>query len=91
MKMRYAIFLLLVLRVTLAAGQTFTEFPLPSSAGYGPIGITAGPDGNIWFTVYVPGSPGIGRITPEGLFTEFTIPTSSSQPLGSLADGSRCE
>jgi streptogramin lyase len=74
-------FLLVLLGTASGAGQTFTEFPLPASAGYGPIGITAGPDGNVWFTVYAPGAPGIGRITPEGLITTFTIPTSRSQPL----------
>jgi streptogramin lyase len=32
--------------------------------------IVAGPDGNLWFTEYF--SDGIGRITPEGVVTEFT-------------------
>lgn len=32
-----------------ASAQTITEFPLPS-AGSNPNGITAGPDGNLWFT-----------------------------------------
>lgn len=33
-----------------------------SSAGSEPLGITAGPDGNLWFTDY--GTSKIGKITP---------------------------
>ncbi len=46
-----------------------TEFP---SAGSNSEGITAGPDGNLWFTE--PGVAQIGRITPTGTITEFPIP-----------------
>jgi virginiamycin B lyase len=42
--------------------------------------ITAGFDGNLWFTEYTGNK--IGRITPSGTITEFTIPTPSSTPLG---------
>ena len=38
----------------------------------GPVGITAGPDGNLWFTE-VNGNK-IGRITPGGTITEFADP-----------------
>jgi streptogramin lyase len=53
--------------------QAINEFVLPS--GGGPYGITAGPDGNVWFTI--PDSPqdfngSIGRITPGGVVTEFS-------------------
>src|SRR5687767_12662280 len=52
---------------------TVTEFSLPgtsSSTG----GITAGPDGNLWFTENNSDRTGrIGRITPEGVITEFTV------------------
>jgi streptogramin lyase len=49
---------------------TITEFSLPK--GSQPAGIAAGSDGNLWFTV--PSGPGgIGRITPEGGITLFTI------------------
>jgi streptogramin lyase len=55
-----------------ATAQGITEFPLPS--GGRPYGITGGPDGNVWFTVpdsqHYGGS--IGRITPGGVFTEFS-------------------
>lgn len=49
-----------------------------------PTGITAGPDGNLWFTE----SRGnkIGRITPDGTITEFQVPTAASQPKGIVAD-----
>jgi virginiamycin B lyase len=40
--------------------------------------MTVGPDGNLWF-VEVLGDK-IGRITPEGLITEFQVPTPASEP-----------
>jgi streptogramin lyase len=48
-----------------------------------PYSITAGPDGNLWFTE----SDGnrIGRITPSGVITEFEIPTPGSTPYGIAA------
>ena len=54
-------------------------FPVPTS-GSRPYTITAGPDGNLWFTE----SNGnkIGRITPDGDITEFPVPTSGSGPYG---------
>jgi streptogramin lyase len=49
--------------------SAITEFPLP--AGDEPAGgLTVGPDRNLWFT----DSSGIGRITPAGAFTQFTLP-----------------
>ena len=39
-------------------------------------GICAGPDGNLWFTEPEPNK--IGRITPSGTITEFSIPTAGS-------------
>src|SRR5690242_12541768 len=41
--------------------------------------ITAGPDGNLWFTE--PDASNIGRITTAGAITTFPTPTSSSYPL----------
>ena len=35
-----------------------------------PSGITAGPDGNLWFTE---AAATIGRITPAGTVTEFPL------------------
>ena len=41
-----------------------------------------GPDGNLWFTENDAVSNAIGKITPSGLITEYTIPTSGSNPFG---------
>jgi len=57
-----------------------TEFSAGLSTGSGPSGITAGPDGNVWFTEN--NASKIGKITPDGTITEFSIPTASSEPLG---------
>ncbi|MEZ5141913.1 MAG: hypothetical protein R2726_05255 [Acidimicrobiales bacterium] len=48
-----------------------------------PRGITAGPDGNLWFTNY--GSSTIGRITPAGVVSSFASPGSISGPSGITA------
>src|SRR5436190_1932063 len=57
-----------------------SEFPLP--IGGGPAGITAGPDGNLWFA-HPPNR--IGRITTAGVLTEFPIPTEKAGPIGITA------
>ncbi|MFN2632303.1 MAG: CARDB domain-containing protein, partial [Thermoanaerobaculia bacterium] len=54
-----------------------TTFPV--AAGGTPVGIAAGPDGNLWFTDNGGGT--VSRITPTGTVTPFTIPTSGSGPL----------
>lgn len=41
--------------------------------------ITAGPDGNLWFTMCLRGT--IGRITPAGVMTEFTLSASYNAPI----------
>ena len=51
-----------------------TEFPIPTHQS-GPIAITTGPDGNLWFTQEVANQ--IGRVTPQGFVTEFPLPTQS--------------
>jgi len=58
--------------VAYGSAQEITEFALPR-AGSNPYGITAGPDGNVWFADvgYATGIPAIGRITPAGVVTEF--------------------
>src|SRR5258708_25185668 len=61
---------------------TITEFPVPTSSS-GPNGITAGPDGNLWFTES--NANQIGRITTSGGVTEFPVPTTSSDPIGITA------
>src|SRR5262249_29864406 len=57
----------------------FAEFPTLTSAS-GPFGITAGPDGALWFSEFTGNR--IGRITTGGTVTEFVIPTAASGPQG---------
>ena len=60
-----------------------TEFSSGISANALPVGIAAGPDGNLWFTEIV---GRIGRITPSGVVTEFSSGiTAGSQPRGITA------
>jgi streptogramin lyase len=68
-----------------AEAVRITEFPLivPNSS---PLGITAGPDGNMWFTE-VSGSR-IGRITPAGVITDWSTGSgisTNSRPWGITA------
>ena len=46
-------------------------------------GITAGPDGALWFTEYT--SNQIGRITTAGAITEYAVPTANAEPYGITA------
>src|SRR6266852_941690 len=65
---------------------TITEFPIPT-AHSSPAEITAGPDGNLWFTetANTPEQSGkIGRITPGGAITEFPLPQPAT-PFGITA------
>jgi streptogramin lyase len=48
-----------------------SEFPVPTAAS-GPTDIVLGADGNFWFTEL--NADRIGRITPAGVVTEFTLP-----------------
>ena len=65
--------------VTYGGFGCVTYYPLPSSSAQ-PNGITAGPDGNVWFTEgTVSGNGKVGRIEPSsGAITEFSagLPTS---------------
>jgi virginiamycin B lyase len=63
-----------------AAAGTVTEFPLPQHGT--PFDITAGPDGNLWFTA---GTGEVGRITSGGSIIEFALPTGASFPEGITA------
>jgi streptogramin lyase len=59
-----------------------TSFDVGTTNG-SPESISAGPDGNLWFTE--PDANQIGRITPAGQITLFTVPTPGSQPTGITA------
>ncbi len=58
--------LLLLVGLPSAADELFTLFPASS----GPMSITTGPDGNLWFTEV---GFGVGRITPSGVVTQFNL------------------
>jgi virginiamycin B lyase len=58
----------------ITTGGSITEYSTPTNNS-APAGITAGPDGNLWFAERA----AIGRITTGGSITEFSIP-SGSQP-----------
>src|SRR5437879_3620662 len=65
---------------------TITEFPDPTN-GASPHGITAGPDGALWFTDSVNGTGSkIGRITTDGTISLFAVPTNNSE-LDSITVG----
>jgi streptogramin lyase len=65
-----------------ASVGAISEFPIATAIGR-PTEITAGPDGNLWFTEQ--GGNKIGRITPSGTISEFTIPSAESEPYGIAA------
>jgi hypothetical protein len=63
------------------------EFAVPTASS-APEWITAGPDGDLWFSEAEVSK--IGRITPSGAIEEFDLPTAKSVPTGIApgADGS---
>jgi streptogramin lyase len=70
-------------RCLLSGISSVTEFSLPSGSGlFGyPGGITAGPDGNLWFTEISANAVGMINPTTHAI-SSFAIPTSNSQPRG---------
>jgi streptogramin lyase len=72
-----------IVRITPAgqvAGYSAGDNPGSDGFGTGPESITAGPDGNLWFTEFWTNR--IGRLSPAGVLTEFPIPTGHSGPRG---------
>jgi len=70
-----------ILRVTVDG--KLTQFPMPRTRA-GLSSITAGRDGNLWFTEGWANR--IGRITPAGKITEWPLPTALTQPASIVAD-----
>ena len=63
--------------------HTITEFPIPT-AGADALEITAGPDGNLWFSET--GAAKVGSINPSThAFVETSVLTASSEPTGITA------
>jgi len=76
--------------------STFQEFPLPvlprdPTDQYHRERITTGPDGNLWFTdgVYSFGNSNeyVGRITPDGSVTEFSVDNNTRTQLYNITTG----
>jgi streptogramin lyase len=62
-----------------------TEFALPSPYIGTPMAITVGPDGNLWFVEL---NGGIGRVTLDGVITEFPLlPNTQPESIVSGPDG----
>jgi virginiamycin B lyase len=60
-----------------AAAGRLTEYAV-SAGAVGPMGISSGPDGALWFTEFSANK--IGRISTAGALTDFAIPTPGSKP-----------
>jgi streptogramin lyase len=68
-----------------SALNPISEFTLPTPERF-PLGITTGPDDNLWFVEYA--SATIGRMTPSGILTEFPLtPATPFTYLRSIAAG----
>jgi virginiamycin B lyase len=68
---------------TVATGGTTAGF----SANTRPRTIAEGPDGNLWFVESEPVPGAIGRITPDGVVTEFAVPGSDFLSLLDITAG----
>ena len=80
--MRRAILAVLLVALPAApSAAASNKFQAGISGGSQPLGIVAGPDGNLWFTEFDGGR--LGRITPAGVVTEY--PTGAQQLTGITA------
>src|SRR5262245_53049815 len=69
--------------------SAITEFPLPKNPSLGPnAALTAGRDGNLWFSEYGASGPEITRITPAGALTDFPLPSGYYGTPNTLTAGS---
>jgi hypothetical protein len=64
---------------------TVMEFSAGITAASNPLGIAAGPDGNLWFTEQTGNR--IGRITTTGTVTEFSAGTTAKSGPSGIAKG----
>jgi len=72
--------ILFIFSMALIPSHAFADLSISQFSGANnPINITTGSNGNLWFTDSVIGSPSsIGRITPDGTITEFSISDDSN-------------
>ena len=81
---------LLLCQALPAQSVSVTEYPIPTTSGasFGgaPYGITPGPDGALWFTLYFAGQ--IGRITTTGSVTLYPVPWTHPGWLSGITTGS---
>jgi streptogramin lyase len=59
------------------------EYALPH--GSNPFGLTAGPDGNLWFTDQTSGK--VGKVTPSGTIAEYATEGNEPEGIASGPDG----
>src|SRR5262252_2822565 len=76
---RFVAFAIVLAVVAAAPAGHFKSLRVPT-VGSDPRDITAGPDGNMWFTESNINVGQIGRIDAAGTITEFVVPTAGSQP-----------
>ncbi len=77
-----AAFFIVLGLISSAHAQTVTEYRIPNPIEQ-PHGITAGPDGNIWFV----GNREVGRVTPDGVITEFKFPVQGPENVPTTGFG----
>jgi streptogramin lyase len=53
----------------------------------GQFGMTAGPDGNLWYTAFFEGDGAIARVSPTGTFGLFSVPVATTSTTIALARG----
>jgi parallel beta-helix repeat protein len=56
-----------------SSAPQFTEFPLPTEGGF-PQDAVAGPDGSVWYTIFLQTGGKVGRITRSGSISEWAVP-----------------
>jgi streptogramin lyase len=62
-----------------------TEFVVPTYPYGAPRSITAGPDGNVWYTDDV--GYAVGRVTPQGIIDSFAVKTAYPEAITFGSDG----